>query len=59
MSMMRAALILIGAACASGFVPARPLRSSPRSSALRMSAEEFDYDIAIVGCGVGGHGAAL
>ncbi len=57
--MMRAALILIGAACASGFVPARPLRSSPRSSALRMSAEEFDYDIAIVGCGVGGHGAAL
>ena len=52
-------MILIGAACASGFVPARPLRSSPRSSALRMSAEEFDYDIAIVGCGVGGHGAAL
>ena len=24
-----------------------------------MSAEEFDYDVAIVGCGVGGHGAAL
>ena len=21
--------------------------------------EEFDYDVAIVGCGVGGHGAAL
>lgn len=22
-------------------------------------AEEFDYDLIIVGCGVGGHGAAL
>ena len=60
--MAAASLILLGAAaCVSGFVPARPLmRSSPaRSSALRMSAEEFDYDVAIVGCGVGGHGAAL
>lgn len=26
---------------------------------LRMTAENFDYDLVIVGCGVGGHGAAL
>jgi dihydrolipoamide dehydrogenase len=29
-------------------------------SALRMSADgEFDFDVAVIGCGVGGHGAAL
>lgn len=26
---------------------------------LRMSETKFDYDVAIIGCGVGGHGAAL
>lgn len=31
---------------------------SRRGIALRM-AEDFDYDLIIVGCGVGGHGAAL
>ena len=31
------------------------------TSFLRMStdASEFDFDVAIIGCGVGGHGAAL
>jgi dihydrolipoamide dehydrogenase len=26
---------------------------------LRMAGDSFDYDVIIVGCGVGGHGAAL
>ena len=30
-----------------------------RNSNLHMSSEEFDFDVAIIGCGVGGHGAAL
>jgi dihydrolipoamide dehydrogenase len=30
-----------------------------RLASLRMSDTTFDYDIIIVGCGVGGHGAAL
>ena len=32
---------------------------TPRSSSLRMSDGSFDFDVAIIGCGVGGHGAAL
>lgn len=32
--------------------------SSPSSVLLRM-ADGYDFDVAIVGCGVGGHGAAL
>jgi len=30
-----------------------------RSSSLRMSDGSYDFDVAIIGCGVGGHGAAL
>ena len=30
-----------------------------RMSSLRMAESTFDYDVIIVGCGVGGHGAAL
>jgi dihydrolipoamide dehydrogenase len=30
-----------------------------RMSSLRMSDTQYDYDVIIVGCGVGGHGAAL
>jgi dihydrolipoamide dehydrogenase len=29
------------------------------SGALSMADEDFDFDIAVIGCGVGGHGAAL
>jgi len=29
------------------------------SSSIMMSSSEFDFDVAIIGCGVGGHGAAL
>ena len=33
---------------------------SPRSATfLRMADGEYDFDVAIIGCGVGGHGAAL
>ena len=37
-------------------------RSGSRRSALRVvsaAAGAYDYDLAIIGCGVGGHGAAL
>jgi dihydrolipoamide dehydrogenase len=30
-----------------------------RMGSLRMAESQFDYDVIIVGCGVGGHGAAL
>ena len=29
------------------------------TSFLRMADAEYDFDVAIIGCGVGGHGAAL
>lgn len=35
------------------------LGSSFSSSSLMMSEGNFDFDVAIIGCGVGGHGAAL
>lgn len=55
----RSALItLIFAASAKAFAPNTV---APRTTFLRMAddASEFDFDVAIVGCGVGGHGAAL
>ena len=33
--------------------------ASSTTSSLHMSTPTFDFDVAIVGCGVGGHGAAL
>eukprot|EP00535_Pseudo-nitzschia_heimii_P002752 CAMPEP_0197183000 /NCGR_PEP_ID=MMETSP1423-20130617/7231_1 /TAXON_ID=476441 /ORGANISM="Pseudo-nitzschia heimii, Strain UNC1101" /LENGTH=533 /DNA_ID=CAMNT_0042633521 /DNA_START=53 /DNA_END=1654 /DNA_ORIENTATION=+ len=36
-----------------------PIASSCRSSSLFAVDGEFDFDVAIIGCGVGGHGAAL
>ena len=39
-----------------GFVPASNLRSATK---LNAADGEFDFDVAIIGCGVGGHGAAL
>ena len=35
------------------------VRTSSRASSLSMADGEFDFDVAIIGCGVGGHGAAL
>jgi dihydrolipoamide dehydrogenase len=40
------------------FLSSRQTRAVRVSSVPRMSAT-FDYDVVIVGCGVGGHGAAL
>lgn len=50
---------LVLVASVEAFAPAS-LRSS-RSSSFEISAAEgsFDFDVAIIGCGVGGHGAAL
>mmetsp|Transcript_15007 Transcript_15007/g.21315 ORF Transcript_15007/g.21315 Transcript_15007/m.21315 type:complete len:520 (+) Transcript_15007:45-1604(+) len=33
--------------------------ANQRPNFMRMQSDEFDYDLIIVGCGVGGHGAAL
>ena len=44
-------------------VPSRPhataAAATRRASALRMSDGSYDFDVAVIGCGVGGHGAAL
>ena len=43
----------------SGFLSLRP-SSRGKFTHIKMSTDPvFDFDIAIVGCGVGGHGAAL
>merc|ERR1712176_1612666 len=43
-----------------GFVHHRSRNRFASKKSLRMSSDEsFDYDVAIIGCGVGGHGAAL
>jgi len=50
-------------ACANAFAPTKRVGPKPQSvafnSALSMADGEFDFDVAIIGCGVGGHGAAL
>lgn len=35
------------------------VQTTSRASSLSMADGEFDFDVAIIGCGVGGHGAAL
>ena len=64
---MKLSLLLLGAAASAvtaftAVVPkARSLRVSSSASALAMAGDggAFDFDVAIIGCGVGGHGAAL
>ncbi|CAJ1955093.1 unnamed protein product [Cylindrotheca closterium] len=50
-------------ACANAFAPTnymgRTIPSVHVNSALPIADGEFDFDVAIIGCGVGGHGAAL
>lgn len=35
------------------------VRPTSRATGLNMADGEYDFDVAIIGCGVGGHGAAL
>jgi dihydrolipoamide dehydrogenase len=53
------AFTFIAFAAVEAFVPASNLRSATSSVALKAADGEFDFDVAIIGCGVGGHGAAL
>lgn len=54
----RSALLALFIASAHAFAPST--QPPMRTSFLRMSADgSFDFDVAIIGCGVGGHGAAL
>lgn len=57
MVVFRFAILALVASSAQGFAPAP--KFATRSSSLDMSSGEFDFDVAIIGCGVGGHGAAL
>eukprot|EP00978_Attheya_sp_CCMP212_P046333 scaffold385262_cov42-Attheya_sp.AAC.2 len=43
----------------SRFGAVRSTHHQQHPSALQMSDGEFDFDVAIIGCGVGGHGCAL
>ena len=43
----------------SAFVSPGSVKAPSFSSSLSVSDGEFDFDVAIIGCGVGGHGAAL
>lgn len=61
---MRFAASFLLVASASAFMATKHVGSfkpilSTNSAALFMADEEFDFDVAIIGCGVGGHGAAL
>ena len=60
---MRLAVSFVFLVSASAFVPlkhAPPSFLSSSASTLSMAADgSFDFDVAIIGCGVGGHGAAL
>lgn len=54
-------LLLIAASSVSSFVPHQhAARKLAPIGALSMAEDdEFDFDVAVIGCGVGGHGAAL
>lgn len=58
--MLSFSVVVCVLASANAFAPS-PSFGAARSSNLKMSSSEggFDFDIAIIGCGVGGHGAAL
>jgi dihydrolipoamide dehydrogenase len=57
---MRLTTAFLLIASVSAFVPTKHAPNSLNTkSALFMADDEFDFDVAIIGCGVGGHGAAL
>jgi dihydrolipoamide dehydrogenase len=56
---MRVVAICFSAVAVSAFAPSAPgAFQQSRFSSLNM-ADSYDFDVAIIGCGVGGHGAAL
>lgn len=60
----RSALFALWFVSAQAFAPTSTTKTQtyhqPLSTTLlRMSDGSYDFDVAIIGCGVGGHGAAL
>ena len=55
----RFAIVSLLVTSSAAFTATRPSFPRSSSSSLRMSDGSFDFDVAIIGCGVGGHGAAL
>ena len=56
---LRSAAFASAIAATTAFVPLGSLQATTKSSSLFAVDGEFDFDVAIIGCGVGGHGAAL
>mmetsp|Transcript_1179 Transcript_1179/g.3511 ORF Transcript_1179/g.3511 Transcript_1179/m.3511 type:complete len:518 (+) Transcript_1179:703-2256(+) len=58
--MARTYAVLACAWTASALAPTRRVHSRTRGrTAPQLTMHDYDYDVVIVGCGVGGHGAAL
>ena len=60
---MRFSVVFCFFASAGAFVPSKHARPSgslmKNDASLLMADGDFDFDVAVIGCGVGGHGAAL
>jgi dihydrolipoamide dehydrogenase len=56
---MRLSVSVLLIASASAFVTNKHARTPFLRTALSMADGDFDFDVAVIGCGVGGHGAAL
>ena len=56
---LRSAAFASAIAATTAFVPLGSLKATTKSSSLFAVDGEYDFDVAIIGCGVGGHGAAL
>jgi dihydrolipoamide dehydrogenase len=56
---MRLSISLFLVASAYAFAPKQIVRQASSSLSMADKSGKFDFDVAIIGCGVGGHGAAL
>ena len=52
-------LFTVAVVAVQGFAPTQLRPATSSSSSLYAADGEFDFDVAVIGCGVGGHGAAL